>query len=106
MKTLIILVLFAFQQQPQIYSFNGVYSGTQSNSNVNLGWFIQDSYPNEPSNYTITRNGQLVYSATLIGSRAYIVSIPVERGFKNATFTIQRSVNGVLSQTYSTTVRK
>lgn len=106
MKTLLILILFNLQTQPQIYSFNGVYYGTQNNSIVNLGWYIQESYPNEPSQYVITRNGQVVYSATLSGSQAYTVTIPVERGFKSATFTIRRTVNGVMSQSYSTTVKK
>jgi hypothetical protein len=106
MKTLILTLLFSLQQQPQVYNFNGVYYGQQNTNVVNLGWYINDSYPNELSNYLITRNGQVVYSATLSGSRAYMVSIPVERGFKSATFTITRTVNGVISQSYSTFVRK
>lgn len=100
MKTLLIALLLCTVTIEPPTNFNGVFSGNQSQKFVNLGW----NSPYVGATYTIKRNGFIVATGT--NRQVNIVSIPVESNFKQATFSISQTVDGVQSSEVFTTVRK
>jgi len=100
MKTLFLLVLLCTTTIEPPTNFNGIFWGNQSQKLVNLGW----NSPYVGATYQIKRNGAIVKQG--VNQPYNVVSIPVESNFKQATFSISQSVDGVSSQEIFTVVRK
>lgn len=100
MKTILIALLLCTATIETPTNFNGVFWGNQNQKLVNLGFNTQYI----GAQFTIKRSGQIVVQG--ITQQVNVVSIPVESNFKQATFSISQSVDGVTSQEVYTVVRK
>jgi hypothetical protein len=81
-------------------NFNGVFYGQRNSRVVNLGW--NSPYVNAP--YTIKQDGTIV--KTGFNQPYNVTSINVDSNFKQATFSITQTVDGITSQEVYTTVKK
>ena len=100
MKTLLLFVLICTATIEPPFNFNGVFFGSQNVKLVNLGW----NSPYVGATYTIKRNGVTVKQG--VNQPYNVVSINVESNFKQSTFSISQTVDGVTSSEVLTTVRK